>query len=33
LTQFEKRKRVALRVKRGDGTLFLPLQLDGGGGN
>ncbi|MBU3694641.1 MAG: DegQ family serine endoprotease [Rhodocyclaceae bacterium] len=30
LTQFEKRKRVALRVKRGDGTLFLPLQLDSG---
>jgi serine protease Do len=29
LTQFEKRKRVALRVKRGDGTLFVPLQLDG----
>jgi serine protease Do len=27
LTQFEKRKRVALLVKRGEGTLFLPLQL------
>ena len=31
LSQFEKRKRVALRVKRGEGTLFVPLQLDGGG--
>ena len=31
LSQFEKRKRVALRVKRGDGTLFVPLQLDGAG--
>ena len=30
LSQFEKRKRVALRVKRGEGTLFVPLQLDGG---
>jgi serine protease Do len=30
LTQYEKRKRVALRVKRGDGTLFVPLQLDSG---
>lgn len=30
LSQFEKRKRVALRVKRGDGTLFVPLQLDAG---
>ncbi len=29
LSQYEKRKRVALRVKRGDGTLFVPLQLDG----
>ena len=27
LTQFERRKRVALLVKRGEGTLFLPLQL------
>lgn len=33
LSQFEKRKRVALRVKRGDGTLFVPLQLDGGNTN
>jgi len=30
LSQYEKRRRVALRVKRGDGTLFLPLQLDVG---
>jgi len=31
LSQFEKRKRVALRVKRGDGTLFVPLLLDSSG--
>jgi len=30
LTQFEKRKRVALLVRRGEGSLFVPLQLDAG---